>query len=355
MEGKAFNPETDTMIEISYSEAGFDGQITETITLTEVYLTGLQVTTNPSKTAYRHGEKISYDGMVVTANYSDGSSSVVTNKCRITPSKGKAFDAETDTYVEIIYSENGNEMSCMLTLTPILMTALRITSNPTKTAYMNGERIDYSGIVVTAIYSDATTSEVTENCTFTPPAGKIFNSDTSVTITYLEGESEQSCTLNLTEISMSLVVDKMPTKTSYKPDETIDYTGAVIKAVHLDGTQHTVTDYCEFSSSATETEINVTVKCAPPMTPYAFDHNSGYVDNGTWKNDNQAYTDIYEVKAGHKYLLTLDSTVGSQFKAMFTTTDVSNVSANVSGTKIINTDNPAAYASVSYTPSSRVM
>ena len=37
---------------------------------------------------------------------------------------------------------------------------------------------------------------------------------------------------------------------------------------------------------------------------------------------------------------------------MFTTTDVSKASDNVSGTKIINANNPATYANVEYTPSS---
>ena len=92
----------------------------------------------------------------------------------------------------------------------------------------------------------------------------------------------------------------------------------------------------------------------PPATPYVFYQNSGYVDNGVWKYENptKTYIDIYEVIAGHKYLLTLDGNVGSRFRAMFTTTDVSKASDNVSGTKIINTNNPATYASVEYIPSS---
>lgn len=112
--------------------------------LTEIYLTSLQITTNPSKTAYKYGETISYAGMVVTASYSDDSNSNVTSKCTISPARGKAFDPENDTYAEITYSEGQNEMNCMLTLTTITLTSLQVTSNPDKTAYSTGEAIDYT-------------------------------------------------------------------------------------------------------------------------------------------------------------------------------------------------------------------
>ncbi len=56
------------------------------------------------------------EGLVVTTNYSNGTSEDVTSKCSITPAEGKTFDAETDTYAEITYSQGDNEANCMLTL-----------------------------------------------------------------------------------------------------------------------------------------------------------------------------------------------------------------------------------------------
>ncbi len=349
--GKAFDPETDTLAEISYSE----GQTTATtsLMLTERYLTGISVTTNPTKIAYKYDERISYAGMVVTASYSDSSTLDVTNQCTISPANNKKFNADTDTYVDISYTEGQNEATCMLTLTPILLTALEVTSNPTKTTYSSGESIDYSGIVITATYSDNTTDNVTAKCTFSPASGKSFNPDTDsiAIITYSEGENEQTCTFVLGGSSMTLRIDTLPTKTKYVIGDVVDYSGAVIKAVLLDGTEHTVTNYCSYTPSVDGAQTTVTVSCAEPAEPYVYDQNSGYVDNGTWKYENptNTYIDIYTVTAGHKYLLTLGKTVGSRFRAMFTTTDVSQASENVSGTKIINTNNPAAYASAEYT------
>ena len=347
--GKAFDPDNDSQADITYSENG----ITETasIMLTEIYMTGLQVTSNPRKTSYKQNERISYAGLVVSANYSDGSSRNVTSKCSITPQNNKKFDAETDTYVEITYSQ----ASCTFSLTPITLTSLAVATNPDTIMYSSGEAISYSGIVVTASYSDNSDDDVTDKCVFSPSSGKAFNpnTDTTVAITYTEGQNEQSCSLSLIEAApMTLVVAAMPTKTSYNPGEALDYSGAVIQSQFLDGTTHTVTDYCDFIPDIAGTQITVTTKCAHPDAPHIFDLNNGYVDGQTWKVDASAFSDVYKVKAGHKYLLALDEHVGSCFKVMFTSSDVSNASEDVIGTSITDTNNPATYASVEYTPSS---
>lgn len=95
----------------------------------------------------------------------------------------------------------------------------------------------------------------------------------------------------------------------------------------------------------------ITGTAAVQMTPIEYDYNIGYIDSGTWKYENptNTFTDIYEVESGHTYFLTLGKNVGSRFRAMFTTTDIRNVSSgNVSGSAIINVNNPASYRNVTY-------
>lgn len=59
------------------------------------------------------------------------------------------------------------------------------------------------------------------------------------------------------------------------------------------------------------------------------------------------------MQANHNYLISLGANVGTRFRAMFTTTDVTQVtSGSVVGTNIININNPAAYRNTSYTPTS---
>ena len=71
--------------------------------------------------------------------------------------------------------------------------------------------------------------------------------------------------------------------------------------------------------------------------PWKFDYNVGYVNNGAWMYEypTDCYLDIYKVKAGHKYMLFLGYIVGTRFRAMFTTEDVTTTSkTKVTGTLV---------------------
>ncbi len=88
-----------------------------------------------------------------------------------------------------------------------------------------------------------------------------------------------------------------------------------------------------------------------PMEPLYFDYNIGYIADGAWiyQNPTRTYIDIYEVSAGNRYFYTLGSNVGSRFRTMFTTEDVTlYTSGRVTGTKLINLNNPAKYSNGSF-------
>ena len=84
--------------------------------------------------------------------------------------------------------------------------------------------------------------------------------------------------------------------------------------------------------------------------------NCGWVGQGdgiwTPESPTQAYADMYEVKGGHNYFLTLGANVGTRFRVMFSTEDVSKATGKVSGVAVNmkNYNNPAAYQNLSYTP-----
>ena len=89
-----------------------------------------------------------------------------------------------------------------------------------------------------------------------------------------------------------------------------------------------------------------------PLETLEYDWNIGYVDNGSWKYENptNTYIDIYEVNGNQEYVIFLGRTVGSRFRAMFTTTDIRTITkGTVSGTRIINVNDPQKLASAVYT------
>lgn len=123
---------------------------------------------------------------------------------------------------------------------------------------------------------------------------------------------------------------------------------------YIDLTSDSVTAdrlYVGYTAHGANGEAIVGTLKTVPLDTYIYDLNYGYVDNGTWKYENptKTYIDMYEVLSGHTYLLLLGGSVGSRFRCMFTTIDVSRSSSNVTGKMIINKNNPSQYNSISYT------
>lgn len=90
-----------------------------------------------------------------------------------------------------------------------------------------------------------------------------------------------------------------------------------------------------------------------PLDPIEYDYNIGYITNGAWvyENPTNTYIDFYTAIAGHRYIISLGANVGTRFRSMFTTTDVRTVtSGRVTGTRILDKNNPPAYDMTSYSP-----
>lgn len=101
----------------------------------------------------------------------------------------------------------------------------------------------------------------------------------------------------------------------------------------------------------------VSIEDIPPMlvsmpkieTPYAENYEYGWVNGqgynstATWtyQQPNGGMSDIYRLKANHKYTCWICQP-GTRFRVMWCTTDPTSVAGNVSGKGIIRKDNPPA-------------
>ncbi len=125
----------------------------------------------------------------------------------------------------------------------------------------------------------------------------------------------------------------------------------------LDLTSDTITPdrlYSGFTAHGADGSPIIGTLSSAPIGILHYDYNIGYISSGSWiyENPTRTYTDIYEAVSGHRYLITLGGSVGSRFRAMFTTTDITTItSGTVSGTQIVNQNNPAKYANASFTAS----
>lgn len=186
---------TDTAVTISYTENGVTKTCTQAITIRT--LSSITVSTAPTKTAYKYGEKFSSAGMVITAKYSDNATRVVTG-WTYSPTGALGL---SNTTITITYAEGGVSKTCTQAITVSnYLSGIAVTTPPTKTAYFTGETFSSAGMVVTATMADGSTKKVT-GYTYSPII--MAASTTAVTVSYTEDGVTKTTTTPVTVTSIS--------------------------------------------------------------------------------------------------------------------------------------------------------
>lgn len=158
--------------------------------------------TPPTKTSYVEGDTLDLTGMVVTANFDNGDTEVLTEGFTATPTGGSTLTTSNNKVV-IMYYELTDEFTITVeaatpTVTP---TSIEVTTPPTKTVYNQGEELDLTGMVVTITGTDGT-QEVTETLgyneyTTSPEAGAVLTTDvTEVVVSAYDLEDSFTITVN---------------------------------------------------------------------------------------------------------------------------------------------------------------
>lgn len=182
---------------LKYNETVIEGTTftmpAENVTITAefedipVTLESIAVTTPPAKTTYTVGEALDLTGLVITATYSDGSTTEVTGYTAL-PAEGSTLDTEGTVTVEISYTEGDVTENTSFDVEvnpagPAVLESIAVTTPPTKTTYTVGENLDLSGLVITATYSDDSTATVAATeYTTTPAGGSTLNTEGTVTV-----------------------------------------------------------------------------------------------------------------------------------------------------------------------------
>lgn len=215
----------------------------------------LAITTQPTKTNYIQGETLDLTGIVVTAS-ATGYTENVTASCSFSPANGSTLSTAGTITITATYGSK----TATTSVTVNAISAIAITTQPTKTAYIQGDSLDLTGLVVTATAGQLT-KDVTADCTFSPANGSTLSTTGSITITASFGGLTDTTSVSVYAIS-AIAITTPPTKTSYKPDETLDLTGIVVTATAGTLTRD-VTSSCTFNPAdgttlTTEGTFNIT-------------------------------------------------------------------------------------------------
>ncbi|MCD8215240.1 MAG: bacterial Ig-like domain-containing protein, partial [Clostridiales bacterium] len=235
-----------TLVYITY-----DGlYATTAVTVTDKVLTGITVTSQPSKTSYVAGENFSTDGLVIIAEYNDGTTEEITNY-----SYSPVTLSTSDTSVMVTY---GNYfVTIPVSVVAKEITSIEIETYPNKVTYVEGEIFDDSGMIVLATYNDGSTSYLAAN-EYSYSTDPLSTSDFYVTIT--AGSASDIVPIRVIDKTItSISVIEYPDKVSYIAGQSFDSTGMVVEATYNDGTTAIITDYTVSPETITADTTEVTI------------------------------------------------------------------------------------------------
>ena len=129
---------------------------------------------------------------------------------------------------------------------------ITVTSNPSKTSYLEGESLDKSGLVITAKYDNGSSSDITEKCSFSG----YDNTPGVKTVKATYKGKETAFTVNVkSQTPTEMRIKTMPNKTEYKVGEKIDLTGLEVQVSYDNNTTEIVSDIIAlFEDEITDTE-----------------------------------------------------------------------------------------------------
>lgn len=232
----------------------------------------IEVTTQPNKVSYVAGDRFDSTGMIVTASYGTGQAVLATAEI-----SGYSVSPEvlTDgvTSVTITYSESGETCTTTVPITVVhRLTAITVTTNPTKTTYEYGDTLATAGMVITASYSDSKTAAVSGySCsptTFSTVGNQV------VTVSYTENGVTQTATFNVT------VNRKSVTKPTWKNNLT--YNGNAQSVSSTSYWNNYNTSYMTIGGTTSATNAGTYIATFTPGSNYRWADGTTTAINVNW-------------------------------------------------------------------------
>ena len=190
---------------------------------------------------YYEGDTFNPAGLTVTAYYNDGTSAQVTEGCTYS-NEPLAAGQQT---VTITYQ--GKTATVSVNVQKLEVTEIKVTTQPTKIKYFEGDTFDPAGMTVTATYNSGKTENITnitaqnaQGVSWTPKEG-LTGSTTKITITYQDKTAEVPVTVQKVEVT-GITVTAGPSKTEYFVGDTFDPTGMKLTATYNNNQTEEITN-----------------------------------------------------------------------------------------------------------------
>lgn len=196
------------------------------------YVTGITVSKMPDKTTYYQGELFDSTGLAVSQTYNDGTSETITNY------ELSGFDSSSAGTKTITVTVSGKSATFKISVSEASITAISVTTMPSKVNYHIGKEFDSTGIVVTATASDGNTIDVTKDCTY---SGFDSSSPKQCGITVHYGSF--TCTFEVTIMQPERISDIFCQGKYYFVGDALDLKVSYITVEYSDGSEEVTSGY----------------------------------------------------------------------------------------------------------------
>ncbi len=163
---------------------------TLTVTVTAKQVTSIAIASKPNKTTYIEGQELDTTGLKLKVSYNNGTSEVVTSNWKIS-----GYDKNRVGKRTITVTYQGKTATFEVTVTAKSLTGIRITKQPSKLTYMQGESLNTAGMELTLTFNNGTTQKVTSGFT-TSDYDKNKVGKQTVTVTYQGKTATFTVTVN---------------------------------------------------------------------------------------------------------------------------------------------------------------
>ena len=236
----SFNAPGTKTITVSYGGKTTSYTVTVNSVNVNTTLTKITIKTKPTKLVYNVGETLDTTGLVLTATYSDGTVKDITSGYTVNPTTLNAAGAKT-----ITVSYGGKTTTYTVTVNSVTLNKIAIKTKPTKLVYNVGDKVDTSGLVLTATYSDGTVKDISSDYTVNPTTLKTAGAKT-ITVSY--GGKTTSYTVTVNEIKVEKIeIVKLPQQIEYYVGDNFKSDGLTISIYNSNGSVETITSGYQLS------------------------------------------------------------------------------------------------------------
>ena len=190
---------------------------------------GISISKSPDKIIYYAGESLDMSGCQILVRTHSGKDYTV----NVTNSMVSGFDNRQGNHtMTITYSLEESIFTTTLqyTVEKALARSAVVTSQPTKSVYVDGESVDLAGLKAEVTFADGNVAERSAGA-FTPTRSKVFMGDTEI-IAKIDDVSISIPIMVVTKDISGVKVTKQPYNTSYVEGDVFDPSGIVLKFVY---------------------------------------------------------------------------------------------------------------------------